>query len=467
MINLKKIFFSLISKPDFYYNFFSLTIIILLAVGLLTASNALLLNSDDPSSHLLFAEGFARNGGVAFWENWESLPEGRPHLYPPVYHLFLSALLSFGLDPVLVLEISAFVVTVGLITVSWWYFKKLFGSSFALFYLFFLLFDADIVDLLAKTSPASMALFLSPLIILFLKNKKTIAATLLLTGIFYTHMTFPYFIIFGLLFWSIFNKQYLKSTLVTVAAAFGLFLPWFFWIFKNFNYLRYFNPDYEEVVRGLAFLDINFNLLIIFFIALTGVILFFRRQKDYPDLMFFVGLMIASSPLIFFEPLRFFSSIGGWAMVVIAAYFFNQIFLLSPQNFSGSQLLAKKIVLFFGLIFLIFSTNRLVLGRETNNIIWYKDKNYLSQVIELSTLGNKESPITLKFAYTKSNLDLARIIAANSTPADPILNISNFFGLDEYHPKVWYIVGQFFAGLSDRPMANLRYPENQWQTFAD
>ena len=56
--------------------------------------------SIDVYYHLSVVEGFRRAGGVTADAFWEYAPVGRPHLYPPVFHLFLALLRAAGLSPI-------------------------------------------------------------------------------------------------------------------------------------------------------------------------------------------------------------------------------------------------------------------------------------------------------------------------------------------------------------------------------
>ena len=51
----------------------------------------------DLTYHLATSQSFVREGGVTLWENWDSLPLGRPHLYPPLVHLLLAVPVYLGI----------------------------------------------------------------------------------------------------------------------------------------------------------------------------------------------------------------------------------------------------------------------------------------------------------------------------------------------------------------------------------
>ncbi|MBA3551173.1 hypothetical protein H0W32_03125, partial [Patescibacteria group bacterium] len=68
------------------YTILCTLIIIGVAGYLVVFQNSLLTIESDLSYHLATAQSFVREGGLTLHETWDSLPEGRPHLYPPVLH---------------------------------------------------------------------------------------------------------------------------------------------------------------------------------------------------------------------------------------------------------------------------------------------------------------------------------------------------------------------------------------------
>src|SRR5207253_2172437 len=74
------------------YIAFSLVLICIVAGIILYFQNGFISIDGDLTYHLSTAQSFVRDGGMSLTETWDSLPLGRPHLYPPVVHFFLAIL---------------------------------------------------------------------------------------------------------------------------------------------------------------------------------------------------------------------------------------------------------------------------------------------------------------------------------------------------------------------------------------
>ena len=46
--------------------------------------------------HLQTAWGFIQAGGYSNWDFWEYAPFGRPHIYPPLFHILLALFMKLG-----------------------------------------------------------------------------------------------------------------------------------------------------------------------------------------------------------------------------------------------------------------------------------------------------------------------------------------------------------------------------------
>ena len=60
--------------------------------------------------HLSVANGFIQSGGWVGWDWWCFAPFGRPHLYPPLYHLILVFLQNIGISGLNSLRFTEFLI---------------------------------------------------------------------------------------------------------------------------------------------------------------------------------------------------------------------------------------------------------------------------------------------------------------------------------------------------------------------
>ncbi len=432
-----------------------IAIITLLGVMFLVNKEMLLLASDDMSFHVMTAQGFIDNGGVTWWENWESNPLGRAHTYPPVYHIFIATVTSLGVTSVQLFFWVAFIATIGLLTVSWWSLKKIFNPLLSLLFLLLVTADATVINMLSITTPASIVLFSSPLLLVLFKNKKNIAAGLLLTLFWYTHMIFPYVIAFALGVWAWKQRVYVKPVAKALAVSYIAYLPWLVHLIMNHEFLRYFHPSWPDTFNLDKVASINAVLVGLFIISLVVIVTKLRKQAGYKDMFFFFGIILASSPLLLVAPLRFFSSMGAWAMLVCSAFFLTWV---------AANLKTTAVKIVFACIFIVligvYPVYTVNLNSGATSMLI--DKNIFLQGIRFVVKGEGHEGMLLRYAFTEQNIELANTINTSTNRNQPILNISSWFNLIQYYDHVKFIPAQFFAALANRPMINARYPENQW-----
>lgn len=453
----------LISKKISWPTVGAYLLLTLLAIILITQSSTFLTVPDDITYHLLTAQGFVRNGGLTLWENWSSLPFGRPHLYPPVLHLLLALLVKINLPAVIIIKIAVLGGILSLSWVSWWSIKKLFSPLAALFYLILLTGNFGFLNLLGQTLPASIVLIASPLLLILIKRHKTLAATILLTVLWYTHLAFPWFMVGALLVWTFFNRGHFKPTLQTVLISFLLYLPWLIHNLNHLEYLRYLGPDYSEFIQKNLVLGLPLNLLILFILALGLLFIFWRKNIATKDLTFFISLTITGLPLFFIESSRYSSSLGGISIAVIIAVCLDQV--VSAYFTWPKKTMVKTVILTLGLSLILLSNYQIYYFTQLNkpHLIW--QPHFLLKKL----LWSKPQPLdTADFTlYSEKNLAIAKAIQQYTQPNEIILSYAQSFNQLPYPPRRRYLIAQYLAALSNRPLANLRYPELFWQRPID
>src|SRR3989338_10814800 len=74
----------------------------------------------DSYYHLAVIQGFRQHGGVALHAFWESAPAGRPHLYPPLFHLLWWPVAALVREPITVARCWSVVGGPSLLLVMAW-----------------------------------------------------------------------------------------------------------------------------------------------------------------------------------------------------------------------------------------------------------------------------------------------------------------------------------------------------------
>src|SRR3989338_7051083 len=87
----------------------------------------------DSYYHLAVIQGFRQAGGIALHAFWESAPAGRPHLYPPLFHLVWAPLALLVRDPIAPARCWTLLGTSLLLVSTAWATRQLFGGRRAFF----------------------------------------------------------------------------------------------------------------------------------------------------------------------------------------------------------------------------------------------------------------------------------------------------------------------------------------------
>ncbi|OGI93839.1 hypothetical protein A3A03_01700 [Candidatus Nomurabacteria bacterium RIFCSPLOWO2_01_FULL_40_18] len=403
----------------------------------------------DLTYHLATSQSFVREGGVTLWENWDSLPLGRPHLYPPLVHLLLAVPVYLGIAFLTTIKLfSGLGIIFGLL-LSWFGVTKLFGARAGFFYLGLVTSFVIFIKLLGVTVPASLVLMLSPFLIVLTKRDNILPPILLLTLLLYTHMIFPWLVIGAFFIWALCNRQYFQKTLRIILVAVCLYLPWLIHIASNLEYLRYFGPNYGQNIAVTATYTTNLSIFFLFVVSLSILFNDWKKNIINTDISYFLALVIVSLPIAYFEYSRYWYSIGIWPMMVVIIYTLARIPRRRPSSIIFSTLFILTLIISFNVKiqageFSFSRTHHLLLEASLP-----QSPNYI---------GNYTSA-----HFNQANLEIADYIRKN-TPSDAVIqSYAHLLDKEEYFDHRLYILPQLFVALSDRVMGNLRSPEMNWQ----
>lgn len=436
------------------YNLISLACIFIVAVIVITFQPAFIAIDGDLTYHLSAAQSFVRDGGVTLLETWDSLPLGRPHMYPPVVHLFLSVLVALKVSSVSIIHIFNVAAIVGLLLVGWEGIRRLFSAKVACMYMIVASSFMIYVKLIGVTVPASLVLVASPFLLVLIKKNKIPAAVALLAVLFYTHMVFPWFVVAAFFIWGFYHRKYFKTVCRVILWAVVLYLPWLIHVLSNLEYLRYFHESYPAIVTATTLYSANFSMILLWLMAILVLAHAWRKGKGNTDLVYFLALSVVSLPVAYFEFSRYIYSIGIWPMMVMIAYAYA---VHVPQEKSVRTRRMLYGLLVVALVFSVYAFNN-------NGRYSVQMRNHL--LIQAfvppapAYLGKVATP-----HFNWDNFIISDLIEANSPPGGVIYSLAHRLDNETYADHRIYVLPQLFTALTGRRMANLRSPEHHWQEW--
>ncbi len=257
--------------------------------------------------HLSVMRGFADAGGWVGVSFWEFAPFGRPHLYPPLYHLLGLSLLKAGLTPIVIARLSDFLIYPFFIFLNWRILRSLFSKELAFFNLLIVASFYPLYLSITNNAPFSIALLLGLAGFYFLQRNKILSASLCLALSFYTHGLVSW-IMFGAIFiYSISNSGVRKNGLFACLSSALLAAPIFYHQLK-----------YHFLLDPTHLAEFNFFSIypVVYLLAFIGLVYSFLKKGPY---LFFVSLAAVMSILFFTNRDRFFSGHALIAFSFLAA----------------------------------------------------------------------------------------------------------------------------------------------------
>gem|GEM_PF-3434705 len=240
------------------------TIVLILAIMLLTlvriSHYPLFI---DPYYHLSIMRLFDAAGGITSWDSLQFAPWGRPLLYPPLFPVLLSIPFAIGISPLSIAQGSSAsvypltLIVVAYVTYSFYGARSAFLAT---------LFTASLWMFMYKSSylmPSSLAYVFILLSYLCIHRGRWIAAALLLSGAFYTHLSLPHICVVPLLAWAAIDSTARRSIVRSLALAYVLFIPWGVHLATNMGFIH------SRSIVGYGTLNIVVALLAILGLAVS------------------------------------------------------------------------------------------------------------------------------------------------------------------------------------------------------
>ena len=297
--------------------------------------------------HLSVANAFIKSGGWVNWAWWDFAPLGRPHLYPPLYHILLSGLIKSGASGLFALQLTESMAVPLFFTIFWFVMRQLGGFRIAFFSLVPLSGYFPFFTSVSGNVPATIALIMGFLSWLFFYRKQFISSIIFLTLAFYTHAGIPWMFIFSYLFILIFS-DHRRDVLWVIVVSLLLAAPFLAHEFVN---------RYAVSLKALGEQNFTRFSVLVLLGSVIGLIVSIRKMPLLSCLS--LGLVVGAYLVFNKYPYRFFSAQGMVGVMILASLFWDKLFTF---------LKGKERWLMLFLFFIIFAAFHPVVEREYDKL---------------------------------------------------------------------------------------------------
>ena len=417
MANLLKI-----SRPS---NYFSKLIIIVFAVLQLFRLPRLP-QFMDIYYHLQTAWGFIQSGGYSIWDFWEYAPFGRPHIYPPLFHILLALIMKLGVNVVFLAKFLEAVSPLILLLIIWNFIRENYNEQLGFFVTVAFCSSFTFFTFLSNHIPVCLALILGFLSLGELFKQRVLRTVILLSLCFYTHISVCWFFLITYVIYAILDKDYRSNSLKIIFYALLAALPILLFECKNLHFIRLVGNDFPLKF----YLQIK---VIDYILAGLGLFLAFKMAPRY---RLFISLFLAG--LIYaVYPYRFLSAEGYLPVIFLLAMACQEIW----RRLKTGKLKSKRILMGILILFILFVSPTLILDKPDNLSRADYKVDWVDSVFS-GIISIKERSLWFPRMY----LPTAKIIKENSTQEDIVYSGINFSGV-------------ILSALSQRASANALLPE--------
>jgi|GEM_PF-4504345 len=398
----KKLKQSKLSKKQGYSIALVIIVFTALFLRIYPASQTTHLMKFDSYYHLSIANLMKQKGIIS----WEPFPEnGRPHLYPPGYHLLLILISLFGISLATAVKYTLPIIFSLTLILAYWLVKKYASREQALITTFLLAINPVLITE-SFGSPQAIAFPLFLISIHYLFNKKFIKSGLILgLSSLFSPMGFVYFSI-PLIAYSIY--KYKKRVIKYLISLLVIPLSWLALISKMFY--SYNTIAFDYFAKGIKFLSfINPWYLALVFIPASLI----KKPRKKIDSVFLIFLFTSFFFYLSFYFTKFFHPWRQSFYLMIALSF------VAGEVFTRNK---KALVLFTAILLIMlsslsfpglsnsdyqaihqFNASDLVLaGHDASAVILAETKANTMLDISFESIQNKQEFIELENFFWKS-----------------------------------------------------------------
>ncbi len=220
--------------------------LILLAAAILTASHwPVFPYFLDSYYHLAVIRGFQQAGGPVLHAFWEAAPQGRPHLYPPLFHLISFHGTLAGVPFIQLARFWTWASFPLLLAVTWAVLIRVSSPRLACLALITLATPYSFFLGTINHAPATLALVAGLGMMLALHRKRWLAGGLFLAAAFWLHAGLPWLLALSVLLFGGVDREYRKSCLNILAVALIAAGPWLLHLWNHHSMFQL-QPRGEE-----------------------------------------------------------------------------------------------------------------------------------------------------------------------------------------------------------------------------
>jgi len=361
------------------------------------------------------------------WDFWQYAPVGRIHMYPPLFHILLAALMKMGASIVFLAKLFEAVSPVLFLVVLWGFVKKNYNKKLAFFVIITFSSSFSFYLSLINHVPATIGLIFGVFALDRMLRGKFFLSAIFLAFCFYTHIGVSWFFILTIIVYGIMSRGLFKTCLKIALIAVTLATPV---LVKQALSL----PFIKAVGFNLSETYICQIKIFDYILAILGI--FAARSMDRRYSLF---IALAISSLIFvLYPYRLFSAEGYIPVMLLSAVF---LYYLYGRCLGPSSKPYLRQVLIAVIIFILLVSPTIVMDKpQGQDKVQYSFKLFDSAF--LGMLFARGDSIWFPEQYEQ----VVGLIKNNSEPDDIIYCSINITGIT-------------LASLSGRATANALLPE--------
>ena len=358
--------------------------------------------------------GFRDAGGIVLHDFWEYAPIGRPHLYPPLFHIILLGLSKTGLPTLFVLRlVSVAIYPLFLFTISW-VLSRLYNDRCAFFTVLAATLPYTFLLNIVAAIPSSIALIILALLFYAVETESVICGILLLGLSFYTHGGLPWITILTLLLYAILRRKNFKLILSVMAGGIVLGSPWLIHLARNRGYFfatnSYINHYFEA------------NILL-YVTAIFGI---FIVLKERGRGLFYLAMAVAMTPMIKDYAFRFWCNEGLLPLIFLAGLGFDKFYSKAEDLLRKNARLVVYLALLPWIIFYLATFYSPVIHKDGDKLVFSAPGSSFLKFTKHDP--NKATALESSIYVKKYMEELSGLIKASTRPDEIIYCNYNYVG---------------------------------------
>lgn len=176
--------------------------------------------------HLGVVEGFRQSGGLTLHDWWEFAPGGRPHLYPPLWHLVGLALVKLGIPLMTLARLWCVLLYPIFALILWRILRKLWDTPAATWATVLVAISLPLTTALVNYPAATLAVLFGLVAWVSIERGRMLAASLALGLAGYTHTATFWTFALTLLVYLLIRKETRRANLIALAGGLLVAAPW-------------------------------------------------------------------------------------------------------------------------------------------------------------------------------------------------------------------------------------------------